>query len=160
MTADGFIAKNQSHLADWTSKEDKKRFIEITKRAGVMIMGLNTWHTFGGKALKNRLNIVYTPTPIPQVEGMETTNLPPEQLLKDLEKRGFKEIAICGGTTIYTMFIKTGLVNKIYLTIEPILFGDGMKIFKEDIDVKLKLINCEKTENGTLLLEYDVVPKI
>jgi len=62
LTADGYIGKNAKHAAMWTSKEDKKRFIEITKRAGVIVMGQNTWQTLG-KPLKDRLNIVYSPTP-------------------------------------------------------------------------------------------------
>jgi len=54
LTADGYIAKNSTHAAMWTSKEDKKRFIEVTKRAGVVIMGLNTWQTLGGKPLRRK----------------------------------------------------------------------------------------------------------
>ncbi len=156
LTTDGYIAKNSTHAAMWTSKEDKKRFIEITKRAGVIVMGQNTWQTLG-KPLKDRLNIVYSPTTLATVPGMETTTLSPQELVKSLEARGFKEVAICGGSMIYTMFMKSGLVSKLYLTIEPVLFGDGMRLFKEDLDYRLKLLNCEKTEGGTLLLEYDVI---
>lgn len=159
LTTDGYIAKNQAHAAMWTSKEDKKRFVELTKKAGVIVMGLNTWQTLG-KPLKNRLNIVYSPTPLPPVPGMETTTKDPSELLQELESRGFREVAICGGSTIYTMFMKTGLVNKLYLTIEPILFGDGMRLFNKDLDCKLKLLSCEKTEGGTLLLEYEIINTI
>jgi len=141
----------------WTSKEDKKRFIEITKRAGVVVMGQNTWTTLGGKPLKNRLNIVYSPTPLPPVEGMEVTTKSPTELLKELDSRGFKEVAICGGSQIYTMFMKAGVVDILYLTIEPILFGDGMRLFKEDMDFKLQLTEKSITETGTILLTYAVV---
>ncbi len=155
LTADGYIAKNRTHAAMWTSKEDKKRFVALTKQAGVIVMGLNTWQTLG-KPLKDRLNIVYSPTPLPAIPGMESTVKDPKELLQELESRGVKEVAICGGSTIYTMFMQTGLVNKLYLTIEPILFGDGMRLFNKDLDYKLKLLSCEKTEGGTLLLDYDV----
>jgi len=153
MTADGYIAKASDHPAVWTSKEDKKRFVELTKRAGVVVMGLNTWRTLG-KPLKDRTNIVYSPDP---VEGVETTKKPPAEFLRELEGRGFKEVAICGGTSIYSMFIKSGLVDKLYITVEPILFGDGMRLFNEAVDLKLKLIDEVRTEGGTLLLEYEVV---
>ena len=157
LTTDGYIGKHSTHAAMWTSKEDKKRFIEITKRAGVIVMGQNTWTTLGGKPLKNRLNIVYSPTPLTPVEGMEVTTKSPADLLADLESRGFKEVAICGGSQIYTMFMKAGLVDTLYLTIEPVVFGDGMRLFKEDMDYKLNLEECTKTETGTLLLTYKVV---
>ncbi|MEK7501883.1 MAG: dihydrofolate reductase family protein [Patescibacteria group bacterium] len=155
LTADGYIGRNAQHAAMWTGKEDKKRFIEITKRAGVMIMGQNTWFTLG-KPLKDRLNIVYSPTPLPPVPGMETTTKSPADLLQELESRGFKEVAICGGSQIYTMFMKSGLVDTLYLTIEPILFGDGIKLFKEELDYRLRLVSCVQTEGGALLLEYKV----
>jgi dihydrofolate reductase len=159
-TADGFIAKNSSHLAVWTSKEDKKRFIDITKKARVMVMGLNTFQTFPSP-LKDRLHIVYSPevdAVKKNIEGVvEYTNLAPVDLIKNLEARGFDEVAICGGSTIYTMFIKSGLVDTIYLTTEPILFGSGMNIFKEDLDIKLELIDLEKTEGGTIFTEYKVI---
>jgi dihydrofolate reductase len=158
LTADGYIGRNAKHAAVWTGKADKKRFIEITKRAGVVIMGQNTWYTLG-KPLKDRLNIVYSPTPLPSVPGMETTTKSPADLLKELESRGFKEVAVCGGSQIYTMFMKSGLVDALYLTIEPILFGDGMKLFKEGLDYRLKLISSVQSEDGALLLEYKVDSK-
>ena len=159
LSADGYIAKDPlAPSTNWTGKEDKARFVELTKRAGVIVTGQNTWKTFG-KPLKDRLNIVYSPTPLPNTEGManvETTTKTPAELLKDLESRGFKEVAICGGSQIYTMFMKSGLVNKLYLTIEPVVFGDGIKLFKEPMDFKLKLIDSKQTESGAMLLEYEV----
>jgi dihydrofolate reductase len=156
LSADGYIARDSSAPSTaWTSKADKKRFVEISKRAGVVVMGQNTWKTFGGKALKDRLNIVYSPERLPDMpEGVEITSKAPAELLAELEGRGFKEVAICGGSMIYTMFMKSGLVNKLYLTIEPVIFGDGIRLFRETLDYKLKLENCTKTEDGTLLLEY------
>jgi len=87
---------------------------------------------------------------------MEVTTKSPTDLIADLESRGFKEVAICGGSQIYTMFMKAGLVDTLYLTIEPVVFGDGMRLFKEDMDYKLTLTECTKTDTGTLLLTYSV----
>lgn len=156
MSADGYIAKNPTAPSTvWTSKEDKKRFVELTKKAGVIVVGQNTWFTFGGKALKDRLNIIYSPTPLENLpENTEITMKEPAQLLADLEKRGMKEVAICGGSQIYTMFMKSGLVDTLYLTIEPVIFGNGIRLFKEDLDFKLQLTDCEKTDSGTVLLTY------
>ena len=55
-TADGFVAKDKSHSPFlWSSKEDKKRFIDITKRAGVVVMGAETFKTFP-KPLADRVS--------------------------------------------------------------------------------------------------------
>lgn len=151
ITADGFIARDAHHLASWTSKEDKQFFVQKTKEAGVVIMGANTFETFG-KPLKGRLNIVYSRNK--QYEGVEVTTKEPAELLKDLEARGFKEVAICGGATIYTMFMKAGVVDTLCLTIEPLLFGSGVSIFNEPLEQHLTLLSAKNLSNNVLLLEY------
>lgn len=154
VTADGFIAKDSQHAALWTSKADKKRFIELTKRAGVVVMGSATYKTIG-RPLKERVNIVYTKSQT--FEGAETTQDNPLDLLKKLEERGFKEVAICGGSQIYTMFMKAGVIDTIYLTSEPLFFGKGITLFNEDLRYNLKLKSAQTSEStGALLLEYSV----
>jgi len=153
-TADGFIAKDKTHAAFWTSKEDKARFVELTKKAGVVVMGSQTFKTLP-RALKERRNIVYSRSQV--FEDAEMTTESPIALLDRLESEEVKEVAICGGSDIYTMFAKAGLVDTIYLTVEPILFGSGIKMFNEDLNLQLKTISEEKTPTGTILLEYRVL---
>jgi dihydrofolate reductase len=166
LSADGYIAKDEKHSAFWTSKEDKKRFIELTKRAGVVVMGSTTFTTLP-RPLKDRVNIVYTRNKnynkqIETLKGegatgdIEVTSLPPADLLADLKNRGYKEVAICGGSKIYTMFMEARAVDKIYLTIEPVLFGKGIRLFDTDMTRHLTLISSETTPNGTVMLEYQV----
>ena len=154
VSADGFIGKNSAHAVDWTSKEDKRFFVEMTKKAGVIIMGQNTYETIK-KPLPGRLNIVYSRDK--EYEGVEITQKDPKELLQDLKKRGYQEIAIGGGATIYTMFMEQGLVDKLYLSIEPIMFGTGMSLFNKKLDRKLKLVSSQKLGEQTVLLEYNVI---
>ncbi len=155
MSADGFIAKDSQHSPMyWSSKVDKKRFVELTKRAGVVVMGSSTYKTIG-QPLKERVNIVYSKNQT--FEGVQMTQDSPIELIQKLEEKGHKEVAICGGTHIYTMFMKSGLVDTLYLTIEPVFFGKGMNLFNEDLHYSLKLISSQTSEaTGTLLLEYKV----
>lgn len=161
VTADGFIAQDENHAAMWTSKEDKKRFVELTKRAGVVVMGSRTFRTLP-RPLRERLNVVYTRSVAfaEQIKGQENimvTQDDPHTLLQKLEEQGLKEVAICGGSHIYTSFMKARVVNKIYLTVEPIIFGKGITLFTETLPhTHLELISKEATESGTLLLEYKV----
>ena len=159
MSADGYIAKDLSSPSTvWTGKEDKKRFVELSKRARAVVMGQNTWKTLGGRPLKDRLNIVYSPERLPDMpESVEITSKAPADLLAELAGRGYSEAAICGGSMIYTMFMKSGLVSRLYLTIEPVVFGDGIRLFKESMDFKIKLVNSVPTESGALLLDYEVI---
>ncbi|MEK7152944.1 MAG: dihydrofolate reductase, partial [Patescibacteria group bacterium] len=84
LTADGFIGRDASHLSDWTSPEDKKLFIRLTKEAGVMVMGSRTFATIG-RALPGRKTIVYTSKPEDFVmEGVEATSETPADLVARL----------------------------------------------------------------------------
>ncbi|HEY4503611.1 MAG TPA: dihydrofolate reductase family protein [Candidatus Paceibacterota bacterium] len=154
ISADGYIAKDEKHPAFWTSKADKTRFVRLTKEAGIIVMGSNTYTTLP-RPLKERVNIVYSRTK--KFEGVEMTQKEPRELLKELEYRGFKTVAICGGSHIYNMFMKAGVVDTIYLTIEPIIFGKGIRLFDQEMLYHLNLKSVqESTESGSLLIEYTV----
>lgn len=157
-TLDGFIAKDEHHGAFWTSKEDKKRFVELTKKAGVVVMGSTTFKTLP-RPLKERINIVYTKSEA-EIEGAVITKLPPIELISSLEAEGHTEVAICGGASIYNLFMHSSVVTHLYITIEPLLFGKGIGLFKDELNTPLLLLSEEKTEHGTLLLEYKVVNKL
>lgn len=153
-TLDGFIARESTEPATWTSGADKKFFVERTKKAGVIVMGSRTFETIG-RALPNRLNIVYDDQSR-TFPGAETASKSPRDLLAELEKRGFKEVAVCGGSTIYTLFMKSGLVKTLYLTIEPKLFGQGLHLFNEPLDAELTLASTQQLASDVLLLEYRI----
>lgn len=159
ITADGKIAKSDQELINWTSPEDKKYFVEQTKQAGVLIMGEKTFATIK-KPLKNRLNIILTFEPekkqnIPDI--LEFTNKPPKEILENLKKRNFNTCVIAGGATINTLFLKENLIDEIHLTIEPIIFGQGLNLFTENFTQKLTLMSAEKINQNSLLLKYQVI---
>jgi dihydrofolate reductase len=159
---DGFIAreKDKDPSTAWTSREDKKRFIELSKRIGTIILGLNTFNTFprdehgNPKPLKGRHHIVYADRDVPAHPDVEITTEKPDVLLKNLSDRGIKEVAIAGGASIYRMFLDTDFVDTIYMTVEPIEFGTGIPFFDGNIEEKFKLVKEETVGNGTIFREY------
>lgn len=160
ITADGKIAKHAAHLANWTSPEDKRFFVKKTKEARVIIMGLNTFKTFP-KALPERLNMVmHLPTdtpPAPPSNNVEFTSTPPAELLTSLAARGYTEAILGGGSTINGLFLTQGLIDEIYLTVEPKLFGTGLDVFSHaDVDIDLELLEVNKLNDQTLQLHYRV----
>ena len=156
LSADGFIAKDRSEPSTkWTSKEDTKYFVDRTKKAGVVIMGSKTFETFGAKPLKGRRTIVYSRDK--KYQGAETTNESPKGLLKRLGKEGVYEVAIAGGSSIYTLFAENDAVDKFILTVEGVVFGSGMPLFNKKLDIKIRLSDHKQIGPNTIVLEYDVV---
>lgn len=150
-------SSDQSSL-EWTSKEDTKFFVEKTKECRVLIMGRKTFDTIG-RALKDRLIVVMTCDPEKHVpiEGVEYTCDTPQQILENLKSRGYTSVAIAGGAGVYSMFLKEKLVTDVFLTIEPILFGNGISLAESFEDVKLKLVESKQLGEQTVLLHYEVV---
>lgn len=174
ITSDGFIAQSvgQNSL-DWTAREDKQFFMKKTKEAKVFVMGRTTFATIKPKfkPLKDRLNIVYTHQQTSDfLDQGEWAKDPsqfrtfagqPQELVEQLSKEGFDQLAVCGGTSVYTAFLQAGVVDTIYLTLEPVLFGDGIKLFNQSLPqpYHMELKNTTRlNEQGTLLLEYKLKP--
>lgn len=164
MSIDGFIAplkKENEPSTVWTSKEDKQFFNQKSREIGTMIMGSRTFETIG-RALPDRRSIVMTSRPEKYASYVDKnlifTNSSPEEVLADLAGNGVKEVALCGGASIYALFLKKGLVDKLFLTVEPQIFGDGIKLFSEEAKHEFKLLSVKKlNEVGTMLLEYEAV---
>ncbi len=156
ITADGFIGRGAYHTADWTSPEDKKLFVRLTKEAGVMVFGSRTFETIG-RALPGRRTIVYTSQPSKiTAEGVEATSESPTDLVKRLETEGAPGLAVCGGASIYSLFMHAGVVEELYITVEPLLFGQGLPLFGDKLETTLRLLDTSKLNDNAVLLHYAV----
>jgi dihydrofolate reductase len=159
VSADGFIAKTTDQKSiSWRSKEDAKFFISKTKEARAVVMGRTTFGPMT-RPFPERKTFVYTTRELSgfSPEQVEATQLPPAQLLAQLESEGFTQVAICGGSMVYSAWMKSGLVNTIYLTIESVLFGTGIRLFSEEITTPIRLKERHILSDQTTLLEYEVL---
>src|SRR3990167_3664298 len=154
---------DDTDIYKWTSKEDQKFFFSFLKKHEVIIMGSRTYEA-ARKNIKlddKRLRIVLTSTPKrysseQELGKIEFTNANPADLLARLETDGYKQVLLVGGGKVNAAFFAQNLVDELYLTIEPVLFGKGKAIIAEKkFNANLKLINLTKLNpKGTLLLHY------
>jgi len=159
ITLDGKIAKSSDHFPDWTGKADKAYFMNRTKEAGCLIMGNTTYKTIG-RPLPGRKNVILTRSPQPcehDESVLEFTNKEPEALLQQLEEERFTEVVLCGGAQINTLFAKAGLIDEIILTISPLMFGEGLSLFNEEIDLELELAELTTLDENLVLVRYEVI---
>jgi dihydrofolate reductase len=155
ISLDGFIARSSHELVDWSSKEDKKLFVELTREAGVLVMGGITYRTIG-RPLPHRRNIVYSHQLIDQ-EGVETTQEQPAALIARLEVEGYTALAVCGGQSVYDMFLRAGVVTDMYITVEPLIFGTGISLCNDELNLHASLKEQRKLNDNTLMMHYEVI---
>lgn len=158
ISANGMIAETADQTStDWTSKEDLAFFVSKTKEARVMIMGRKTFETIG-RPLKDRLMVVMTRGQGGEaMDGVEYSNKSPREILADVEARGFEQAAICGGSEIYSMFLREGLVDELFLTVEPVLFGSGVPLATNFARLNLELLEMRALNAQAILFHYRVL---
>ena len=167
MTVDGKTTRGENkNIYTWTSSEDQKHFFSLIKKNNLIVMGRKTFEASRPviRLEKGKLRIVLTHHPEKyskeSVKGqLEFSNENPEKLIKRMEGLGYKKILLVGGATINGLFLKENLVDELYLTIEPKIFGSGKNIIEGQLlDKFLQLINVKKlNKKGTLLLRYKII---
>ncbi len=165
ITIDGFIGRSADDRSfDWTSPEDKKHYISHIKSADAIVMGRTTFETVQRYPNNSRW-IIYTSSPetfdnpAPERIQLIATALPPAELVSQLEAEGVTHLTICGGSSIYTQFLQADLVDRLHLTVEPVVFGSGISLFSDAIAKPLQqawmLREQRLLNDDSILLTYD-----
>ncbi len=162
MSVNGYIAKADGN-SEWTSDEDLAGFFNNSKEAGNIIMGKNTFLETtrqGYFPFPEALNVVMTSQDTKNKWGDKVifTNKSPKEVLGILEEKGFTTVFLAGGGALNSSFIKEKLIDEIFIDIEPLVFGRGIKIFAEsDFESELKLLGIKKLNDDTVQLHYKVL---
>ncbi len=159
VTVDGKIAKNPQHFSNWTSPEDKVFLRRELSKSDVIIVGRNTYET-AKKPLSKRNCIVLTSkvrTISVEAENLVLVNPKTVNLKTLIRKLGYVEVAVLGGAQTYQYCLDRGLLDEIYLTIEPLTFSSGINLFSSDKPKvrQWNLVSVKKLNHlGTILLHY------
>jgi dihydrofolate reductase len=164
---DGFITRHDTPGSSFASPEDQKHFHAALADFDCSVMGGVTYRgardLICTQPMAKRLRVVLTRTPADyaaqaQAGSLEFTHNAPDKLLAGLRARGFKRCVLLGGAQVHGLFFAAGLVDEVWLTVEPVLFGGGTPLLAARVDVRLELLASEKLNaTGTMLLRYRVV---
>lgn len=157
ITLDGRIALHRGHPSDWTSREDKQFLHSFLDTCDAIVIGNNTYRT-AKKALSKRNCIVFTRS-VPATKRLANNLLscnPRGANLRALLNQ-YKKVAVLGGSAVYTYFLEHNLLDELYLTIEPLVFGKGLSLFESPkmLQKPFRLISLKRlNKKGSILLCY------
>lgn len=168
MTLDGKVAVKKEGYWPIGSRTDYKVLIELRARADALIHGKNLFNEFGSVTQKSlnkpafkrmRRNLGKNPV-LPYI--IATHDL--QELTHKLHEKGYKHVLVEGGPTLLGSFLKENLLDEIFLTIAPKIYGtenlttktlvEGTLFPPNDIK-KLKLLSAKQIGNE-LFLRYRV----
>jgi dihydrofolate reductase len=170
---DGRITFHDAKGTAFASDADKRYFREALQGFDCSVMGGETFRVSEAaiRARKDdgRLQVIMTRTTdaaarraggasdaggVPGV--LEFSRELPERIVAGLRARGKRRCALLGGGQIYGAFLAAGLVDEIWVTVEPQIFGAGVPLVSRAVNVALRLLVCERLTADTLLLKYEV----
>jgi len=159
VSIDGFIAPAGKQGSSWTSPEDKQFLHQILDTADVVIVG-NTTYKIAKEPLSKRNCIILTK----KVKDTKQPNklsvyLNPKNVdLKTfIEQKKYRRVVVLGGAQAYSYCLEQKMVNEIYLTVEPVVFGRGLPLFRtKSLEISnWKVGAIEKlNKKGSILIHY------
>jgi len=70
----------------------------------------------------------------------------------------YKTVAVLGGGMVYCAMLESNILDEIFITIEPLIFGRGKEMFVGCTrTTRLRLLSVRRlNRSGTLLLHYRI----
>ena len=156
-SVDGRISLSSKHAPDWTSKEDWKFFQKSLAHIDAVVVGRNTYESVAER-LRKRNTFVLSNRPKTLTRRGTVTFVNPAKvsLLKLLER--YKSVAVLGGGAVYRFMLESKLLDEIFVTIEPLIFGRGKGMFVDGTrTTHVRLLSVKRlNQSGTLLLHYQI----
>jgi dihydrofolate reductase len=156
-SVDGRISLSSRKIQHWTSREDWDFFQKSLARSDAVITGRNTYEA-AAERLRRRNTFVLSRRVKSLTRRGSVTFVNPAtvSLAKLLEGR--RRVAVIGGGSVYRFMLESGLLDEIYVTVEPLIFGRGKEMFVGGTGTtQLRLLSSRRlNRKGTLLLRYRI----
>ena len=162
LSVNGMIAK-ASGVSDWGSNERVQGVITACQKTKAVIMGKTTYDQLAPDNLPLKeqgttVVLTHETSLKPANSTVLFTHETPKEIIAMLEKKGYQEVVVIGGSKTVSAFMSAGVIDEIYFDFEPFLFGNGLPVFKEvDFEYKLKLLEMKKLNTHTIQLHYQIV---
>jgi len=161
---DGFITKGEDpNPSSWTSVEDHNFYKEMKSKHKLLVFGKNTYGAANKAPNPDHTIVVLTRSPeqyadksVPGI--LEFISATPQEFVEKYQDN-YKTCLILGGSYVYTTFLEAGLIDEMYITVEPqthksgIPFIGGGKKIEEIVDLPKPEIT-KLNDTGTVLKHY------
>jgi len=160
VSLDGFIAAPGDDTS-WIPDVGMGQFEKVLSDNEVILMGRRSYE-FAVKenVFPYQCALNYIVTHDQDLLGKSTEEIVfsdkgPQDVLFDIEKRGFKNVFLMGGGLLNGSFLVEGLIDEIILCIHPIVLGGGTKLYEGlKKQVSLKRTFLEELSGGSMLCRY------
>jgi len=163
VTLDGFIEGPNGEY-DWCFTDGDYGMQDFLKSIDAILYGRRSYDLMkkleaqGENPFKDFKSYVFSRTKHPSTPGVEWISENVYEEVMKLKQMPGKDLWLFGGASLSTEFFNLGLVDRLWLSVHPILLGSGKYLFN-DIQkrIPLKLIDSKPYDSGLVALTYDVI---
>lgn len=163
MSLDGFIADRENGVG-WLEGQDPAAetadfYGEFIRNADDVVMGWNTYYQVAAQLSPDRWPYegmtchVVTHRPVPSAYGIRFVREDPCALVRRLRQEPGRDIWICGGAEIAQALLREDLIDRLQLSVIPVLLGGGLRLFGPQA-LRLRLCSS-RASNGIVELVYE-----
>lgn len=172
---DGFVAFPNGDLGGFVASDENLAFVwRLTDTADAAMFGRKSfqllesyWPTAADRPNATKAEIGYSnwynaaekivlsKTMQKNLAGIKIINDNIADEIRKIKQLPGKDILIFGSPATFQTVFEAGLVNSYWIFINPVIFGEGIPLFKESKNkVNLKLVDTKQFANGELALQY------
>jgi dihydrofolate reductase len=165
MSLDGYIAKLDDSLDFLSVVENEGEnygYANFMDSIDTVIIGRRTYDKVISIGITsphgNKKTYVITHTPKPQIGNTIFYNGELKTLVNSLKAEHGLDIYCDGGAQVVTELLKDNLIDEFYISIIPVLLGDGIKLFQSNSNEStLRFISSKSYEKGLVQLHYSKI---
>lgn len=163
MSLDGCLTHHDRPGTGFGSAADRAFFRAALPTFDSSIAGRLTYQAGRESILRaresSRLQMVLTSAPErfeadSMAEHLEFRNADTSAVVAELRHRGRSRCALLGGARLYTEACARDLLDELWVTIEPVAFGEGTRMFEGRTDFRFEVVGAERLSSETWLLKY------
>jgi len=162
MSLDGYIATQDNGLEFLSLVEQKDQdysYTDFVNTVDTVIVGRKSYDKVLSMGLEyphtNKNLYIITRTPKPEVGSTKFYSGSLKELVLELKSKKGKSIYVDGGAEVANELLQDNLIDEFYISIVPVLLGNGISLFKSDRpDLKLKLVSSKTYNKGLVQLHY------
>ena len=163
MSLDGFIAGPNGEF-DWIVMDPEIDFTALMARFDTFLIGRKTFEMMGkmgspAKSTKQIKSYVFSRTLKASDHPGITISDDAVGVVTELRKEPGKDIALFGGGELFRSLLTEGLVDRIEMTLIPVLLGGGIPLLPPPAGRALLKLRGQKVyqKTGSISLEYDIL---
>ncbi len=164
---DGYIAKPDGDFSFLFAVEKEGEdygYADFVKTVDTAIVGRKTYDkiiSMGyGFPHHDKESYIITRISRPSVGSVNFYTGSLKELVLNLKSKAGKHIFVDGGAEIVNELLKDNLIDEFYISVIPVLLGDGISLFKGGRpEIELQLINSTHFDKGLVQMHYIRVDK-